>query len=117
VDQKEDGASGNKQGVEALAQMVDQLNTESANDHDWITFNMLFREAYPEFQPLLGDKCPELTASDVRLAALIKLNLSNKQIGTVLNISRDSVVRAKYRLRQKMAFGTNTEMESFLTAL
>lgn len=117
ADERSPDANNDPKNVEALARMLDKLNTEDVNDQDWITFNMLFEAAYPSFSASVKQVFGELTTSELRLVSLIKLKLSNKEIGAILNISRDSVVRAKYRLRQKLGVNSNNELESSVLGL
>lgn len=50
----------------------------------------------------LEAKHPDLTNQERRLAALLRLNLSSKDISGILNISPKSVDQTRYRLRKKM---------------
>lgn len=102
---------------EAIDKLIEKLNASITTDKDWTAFKLYFEAAFPNFFTKLESHCPETTYSDQRLAALMKINLSNKEIGRILNISRDSVVRAKYRLRQKMDFKTTQQMEEALFKL
>ncbi|MFY0591807.1 helix-turn-helix transcriptional regulator [Roseivirga sp.] len=45
---------------------------------------------------------PHLTAYDLRLCTYLKANMSTKEIATLLNITPDSVKKAKHRLRKKL---------------
>ena len=54
------------------------------------------------FQNQLKHQHPELTAYDLRLCTYLKSNLSTKEIATLLNITPDSVKKAKHRLRKKL---------------
>ena len=54
------------------------------------------------FQHELKRRYPSLTAYDIRLCTYLKANLSTKEIATLLNISPDSVKKAKHRLRKKL---------------
>ncbi len=54
------------------------------------------------FQRQLKLRFPRLTSYDVRLCTYLKSNLSTKEIATLLNITPDSVKKAKHRLRKKM---------------
>lgn len=94
-----------------------KLNEGILNDQDWVAFNVLFEAAYPDFGKNLTEHLGDSTINHQRLAALIKIQLSNKEIATVFHISRDSVVRAKYRLRQKLGLDSNQEMENLLKNL
>ncbi len=57
---------------------------------------------YEGFYSRLEEKYPGLTRNDRKLAALIRMDLSSKEISTVMNISPKSVDQSRYRLRQKM---------------
>lgn len=54
------------------------------------------------FQRQLKFRHPQLTSYDMRLCTYLKSNLSTKEIATLLNITPDSVKKAKHRLRRKM---------------
>ena len=45
---------------------------------------------------------PNLTPSDLKLCAYLRLNLSSKEIAPLLHISSRSVEIKRYRLRKKM---------------
>ncbi len=55
------------------------------------------------FQRKLKDRHPALTPYDLRLCTYLKSNLSTKEIATLLNITPDSVKKAKHRLRKKLS--------------
>lgn len=95
-------------------QITDSISPHLHDEKDWLRFKLQFEKAYPEFFNKLLAHSSELSAYDQRLASLIKVNLSNKEISQVLNISADSVAKAKYRLRQKLAFTTYPQLESFI---
>lgn len=90
------------------------IRTSLYDEKNWFSFKLQFEKAYPGFLENLVLRNPDLSGNDQRLATLIKVNLSNKEIGQVLNISSDSVAKAKYRLRQKMGFDHYTELENFI---
>lgn len=54
------------------------------------------------FQTRLKSRFPHLTSYDLRLCTYLKANLSTKEIAILLNITPDSVKKAKHRLRKKM---------------
>jgi DNA-binding NarL/FixJ family response regulator len=55
-----------------------------------------------KFQEDLKSHYPQLTTYDLRLCTYLKANLSTKEIATLLNITPDSVKKAKHRLRKKL---------------
>lgn len=55
------------------------------------------------FQWQLKARYPQLTSYDIRLCTYLKSNFSTKEIATLLNITPDSVKKAKHRLRKKIS--------------
>ncbi|GAB5526557.1 MAG: hypothetical protein Roseis2KO_44290 [Roseivirga sp.] len=107
-------AGGETKSTESY-ELLDKLSSAIVDDKDWKTFKLYFEAVYPAFfDAIRTEKKVNLTLGEQRLAALIKLSLSNKEIGAILNISRNSVVRAKYRLRQKVGFAETSELENYL---
>ena len=109
-----------EQGTKSLEsyELLDKLSSAIVDDKDWKTFKLYFEAVYPDFFNMItAEKNVSLTLGEQRLSALIKLSLSNKEVGAVLNISRNSVVRAKYRLRQKLGFAETQELENYLLSI
>lgn len=71
-------------------------------DADWAKFKLHFEQVHPHFFKDLQIQHPSLTKNEVRLCAYFHLNLSTKEIATLLNIDPASVRRAKTRLYKKM---------------
>ena len=65
-----------------------------------------------QFQDRLKARYPGLTAYDLRLCTYLKANLSTKEIATLLNITPDSVKKAKHRLRKKLGINPLTSWGS-----
>lgn len=58
-----------------------------------------------------------LTKSDRRLASLIQMDLSNKEISSILHINTRSVVQARYRLKKKLKLTLKEDLVIFLRNL
>jgi tetratricopeptide (TPR) repeat protein len=99
--------------VENLAQI---LNLSILTERDWEEFKTLFEQVHPNFFAGLKIKYPALSAAEVRLSALLKLNLSNKEIANMLGISADSVHKARYRLRKKLELTPEQELPEVIDA-
>jgi DNA-binding CsgD family transcriptional regulator len=83
-------------------------------DEDWENFKILFEKVYPGFFYRLRQKVSDLTMSDLRIAALSKLQLSNKEAATLLGIAPNSVLKARQRLRQRLGLAPETDLEHYL---
>lgn len=93
------------------------LNSTILTDEDWERFKKTFQEVYPNFFATLRFKFPEITASELRLSALIKMNLSLKEAASTLGISAESVKKSRYRLKKKIALREDESLEEFIRIL
>jgi len=109
---KDNGAAGMQ--LQRLENMVDY----SFNlDEDWEQFRIYFEQVHTGFFDVLKEQYPNLTPSELRLAALAKLNLSIKETATIMGITPDSVKTARYRLRKKLEMETGENLTEFLMEL
>ncbi|MCT8338697.1 tetratricopeptide repeat protein [Flavobacteriaceae bacterium TK19130] len=68
----------------------------------WEEFETRFEQVHESFYQNLLQKHPELTSKDKRLCALLKLNLTTKEIAQLTGQSPKSVENARTRLRKKL---------------
>lgn len=93
------------------------LNQSILTENDWLRFKDMFEKAHPGFMPHLKSVAPDITTAEMRLAALIKLNLGNKHIASMLGIGTDAVRKTKSRLRQRLQIDPATELEDFIKTI
>lgn len=75
----------------------------------WEEFEYRFQSVHEEFYQNLKKKFPDLTPSEIKLAAFLKLNMNTKEIASITNQSVNSLETARYRLRKKLGI-TNQEV-------
>jgi len=78
------------------------LQTNLHLDEDWTKFKLHFEKVHPHFFEEMQAKYPTLTKNELRLYSYFHINLTTKEIATLLNIDPASVRRAKTRLYKKM---------------
>ena len=83
-------------------------------DKDWDDFRIYFEQVHHRFFQELQARFKDLTAKELRLCALMKLNLSSKEIATILGISVNSVKMARYRMRKKIGVNSETDLTCFM---
>ncbi len=83
-------------------------------DKDRDTFQLYVSENSDLFYSALHNKYPGLTPSEIRLSSLIRLDLSSKEIASILNISSKSVEMNRYRLRKKMQLSGSINLSEFI---
>jgi tetratricopeptide (TPR) repeat protein len=75
----------------------------------WEEFEYRFQSVHEEFYQNLKKKFPDLTPSEIKLAAFLRLNMNTKEIASITNQSVNSLETARYRLRKKLGI-TNQEV-------
>ena len=93
------------------------INQGLNHDKEWQTFNSSFERINKNFYAKLKQAYPEIGPNDLKICALIKLNLSIKEMAGILNISPDSVKTARYRLRKKLQLNTEDNLTEFIMQL
>ena len=63
------------------------------------------------------DIAPNISPSETKLAALLKLNFSSKEISNILGISTESVKTSRSRLRKKLGLTREDNLVDFLMKL
>ncbi len=71
------------------------------NEH-WDKFKLHFEQVHPKFFDDLKIKNATLTQGELRLSAYLHINLSTKEIASLLNVLPTSVKQAKSRLNKKL---------------
>ncbi|MFY0628059.1 MAG: tetratricopeptide repeat protein [Reichenbachiella sp.] len=98
----------------SLIALQNEIKKHFVPDDDWKEFMQSFDKVYADFFPKLQVKFPELSSTDIRMCALLKINMSIKEMAGILGISPDSVKTARYRLRKKLQLGKD---ENFVEVL
>ncbi|ELR72873.1 hypothetical protein C900_00834 [Fulvivirga imtechensis AK7] len=86
-------------------------------DREWEHFKLYFEQVHQDFFRCLKGSYPQLTANELRLCALMRLNMSSKEIAAILGISPQSVKMARYRLRKKLCLQPEDDFSGFLFKL
>lgn len=92
----------------------EQFGSLVSTDTDWIQFLAKLQLLYPDFADNLKRKHPNLSNNEFRLSALVRLNLSDKEISELLIIEVSSVKKAKSRLKQKLELDSNDKLDVYL---
>lgn len=80
----------------------------------WNEFESRFENVHESFYLSLNKLYPNLTPGEKRLCALLRLNLSSKDIATLFYQNPQSVDMARYRLRKKINLAPEENLVDFL---
>ena len=100
-----------------LKQVISLISFNNNQDKNWEDFRVVFERVHEHFFESLKTYSNFLTSSDLRLVALLKMNLSSSDIATMLGISQDSLRISRYRLRKKLNLEEGENLSSFIQRL
>ena len=81
---------------------------------DWASFESHFEFVHKGFFNKLKNLFGNFTPNELRLIAFIKLNMTSKEIASIIYTSPDSVDTARKRLKKKLGLDTNDSLKSFI---
>ncbi|HRX31662.1 MAG TPA: inorganic phosphate transporter [Tenuifilaceae bacterium] len=102
---------------EMLDGLIVLIKQKMANSDKVKNFNIEAEKMHKDFYQRLSDQFPDLTENDKRLATLLRLGFSSKEIAPLLNISPKSVEIIRYRLRKKINLKKGDNLIQFINNL
>ncbi len=100
-----------------LFKIKKHLENTFKTEQDWELFKIYFEQINKSFFSKLKNINSKLTVNDYRLCALLKLNMSLKEMANVLGISPNSVKNARYRLKKKLKLSASQDLKEFIAKL
>ncbi len=104
--------SSSKYSLRSSIRMLDQ---ELEIEDYWQDFNAQFHQADKKFINALKEKHKGLTKNDIRLCALIRIEMETKEIASLLNISVRGVEKGKYRLKKRLDLSKDYDLIKYIT--
>jgi len=98
-------------------QLIRSINFDLQDDNNWENFSRYFEEVHKNFNKSVKSKYPQVTSNELRLLALLKMNLSSKEIANILNISHEGIKKARYRLRKKLDLTSEDSLQDLVLSL
>ncbi len=83
----------------------------------WDSFNKRFLDINSDFYTSLKEKHPDLSPSEQKHCALIRLNFDNSEMAQILSISLQAVHTSRYRIRKKIGLERNESLDNYIADL
>jgi tetratricopeptide (TPR) repeat protein len=94
--------------------MLETIENSKTLDTEWDNFTKYFDQVYDQFTQKVSTRFPNLSTAEKRLILLIKMELKNREIASLLNIDSASVKMAKYRLKKKLHLPEEIDVQIYL---
>jgi ligand-binding sensor domain-containing protein/DNA-binding CsgD family transcriptional regulator len=109
--------SGKPLAEDQLRRIQKVIDEGMSDERDWNIFESSFNEAHENFFKKLKSDHPDLVPNDLKLCAYLRMNMSSKEMASLLNISLRGVEIRRYRLRKKLNLAHDKNLVEFLIEL
>ena len=103
----------NPEMVKGIREIIHDLETHT-KQNIWNEFDRIFKNIHSGFYARLLETCPDLTSTEIKTAALLKLNLTTKEIAAITFKSEGGIKTTRYRLRKKLGLSGDDKLVPFL---
>jgi AraC family transcriptional regulator, chitin signaling transcriptional activator len=107
----------NDSSRQKVRDLIKKINLNLQDEEHIKVFEANFERVHHEFFTQLKATFPDLTPKELQLCAFVRMNLTNKEIASILNISVRGVETARYRLRKRLCMSQEDDMAQFLEKL
>lgn len=103
--------------ISQLNGLVSSIQTELKDSSDSDLFNQKFNLLHAEFFDNLKKIHPELSKSELKFCAYLKLNLTGNQIAKISNITTEAIRKTRYRVRKKLSLDPEVSLEDYISGI
>ncbi|UKT62545.1 triple tyrosine motif-containing protein [Pedobacter mucosus] len=109
--------NGKKLSEDQTRKIQKVINDGMNDERDWHLFENSFNEAHESFFKKLKAQHTNLVPNDLKLCAYLRMNMSSKEMSSLLNITLRGVEIRRYRLRKKLEVPHDKNLSEFLMEL
>ena len=106
--------SNEKKWPTVLKNLRSLIEAELEDKKYWERFQQYFDQINHNFRTNLLAKHPDLTPTDLLICTLAKLNLSNKEMALLLNLSIAGIEKSRYRLKKRLGLPRDEDLNDYL---
>lgn len=107
----------NESQARTMRNYINELTINNNILQGYEQFTELFNQLHPSFNRALDSLEVSLTEHEKQMMSFIKLNLSNKEIATLMAVSLAAVEKGKYRLKQKLKLEQEMNLGDYVNTL
>jgi DNA-binding response OmpR family regulator len=109
-----DNVDNNELIIKTLSQITNSLELKIKED-SWSRFEIYFDRVHSGFRKNLLKEFPDLSSTDLRLCAFLRMGMNTKDIAASIFQSAEGIKVKRSRLRKKMNLDRNDELTVFLS--
>jgi tetratricopeptide (TPR) repeat protein len=98
-----------------LNDILASIRKQLKEDDESNMFNQKFSLLHPDFFENLKQKHPNLSKSELKFCAYLRLNLSGNQIANIMSVTAEAIRKTRYRLRKKLELERHESLEDYIS--
>lgn len=102
---------------EQKTSILKKIDANLSDEDSWTLLETAFNQIDQDFIGKLKALYGDLSPNDLKLCVYLRLNLSSKEIASLLNISGKSVEIKRYRLRKKLGLEGSSSLQQFILGI
>jgi DNA-binding CsgD family transcriptional regulator len=108
----------NKRGAaKDYLKIIRTIDDKLSNGDYWDKFEYHFDQVHGDYLKKLAKSNIKLSPREIKLAAFLRMNMSSKEISSLMNITPRSVELARHRLRKKLKLTRDQNLVEYLIEL
>lgn len=100
-----------------ITSVINKIAKETSNDNSWNVFETNFEQVHEDFLKRIRILHPDITPKELKLAAYLRLNISTKEISTLMNVTPRGVEISRYRLRKKLNLDRQQSLIDYILSI
>ncbi len=100
-----------------LVNSIKDLKIQLKSNNQWDSFFKHFEGVNQSFITTLKERHPDLSSSEIRFICYVYMNLSHKEIASILNISPESCRKRKERISKKLNLPDKINLYDYISAI
>jgi ligand-binding sensor domain-containing protein/DNA-binding CsgD family transcriptional regulator len=100
-----------------IGMIIRKIDKETSNDESWSVFETNFEQVHEDFLKRIKSLHPDITPKELKLTAYLRMNISSKEIATLMNITTRGVEISRYRLRRKFNLDRSQNLIDYILSV
>jgi tetratricopeptide (TPR) repeat protein len=101
--------------IQELNGLVSSIRIQISDSTENDLFNQKFNKVHSAFYSNLTKAHPDLTKSELKFCAYLKLNLTSHQISAIMNVTSEAIRKNRHRIRKKLRLEKEDSLENYLS--
>ncbi len=95
-------------------ELKNKVKSNRIQEKDWNKFRDIFEKMHPSFYITIAENFPQLSKTEIRICSYIKIELPKSEICTIMNITHNSLITSRYRIRKKLNLNSDDDLDEII---